>query len=157
MNDPKPTLTVMFFALLTALACVMWWLTLEADERGSQLVRVYMMEDAQSYPPVPEYWPQAKWLVQHRLTRIQVMLDLLLVALGIGIIEGSRSRRTDTYKGFRFAAFAVGVNGTVLFVCLVALYFITPLPLRLPLIAGGFASVLLIATRQIIVGIPLVR
>jgi hypothetical protein len=156
MRDPQPVKALFLLTVLAGVGLAAWWVIgLTASERLGHLAAVMVREHVPTVPP-EGLWEQAVWLVTHRLTQLQGMTGVLLVAVLGGSGEGIARRRVDVLGGFLLRLWTVGVVGLALLPGAVAGYLLAPWPLPARAAAGGLAGLVAVSSYGVGAGRPYV-
>lgn len=138
MHDAKPVLT-----LLVLCGCGLLWLGLQwigrpVAERDQRLLTIAVAEEAPHLPP-RGVGAQARWLLRHRLTRLQGLGALLGGCVLVGVSEGLAFRGVQRFSGVGLRQWTLGLLGLPLTLGAVGALLLLPVPWSLGWVAAGGA------------------
>lgn len=153
MRDAQPVLTILILCGVGLL-----WLALDLASqkprvRMERLERIAREETATTLPPVTLV-EQARWLVFHRLARLQSLSMLCGVSLLISLVEGLRHRRGDPKVGLRVGLYTLGLLGIALIPGAIAGLLLCPVPWSLLLVTSLLAAWVGFVCYLLVRGVP---
>lgn len=138
MHDAQPVLTGLLLGGLGLLLLGLDWLSAAPSVRAQRLDAIAQREAARLGPPRAAQ-AQARWLLQHRVARLQGLGLLLGMSALVGLGEGMARRHRDSLAGLRLRNWTLGVVGLAVTPGLAGALLLLPWPWSLAFVAGGSA------------------
>ena len=151
-GDPEQLPALLVIAGIGVAFAVLWWGSLSNSERREFMVQIKKQEHVEA--PLPRrnrleesvVWivlEEFQWLVSHRAAMLQGMALFLLQIVGLVGCEGFYRRRIALMSGFGLGMVTAGRMAGVLWIIMLGIYLLLPVPVPqvvAALVLGGMLS-----------------